>query len=606
MIRISLLSIALLFASLSQAISEEDIIKSHAIALFGSPKYKADFKHYDFVNPDAPKGGRITLSVGATSYDSFNPFIPQGTPASGIGLTFDSLMDSSWDEINTYYCLICETVEYPKNRSWVIFNLNKQAYFHDKSPITSEDVLFSYNFLRKSHPALMPFFKNIEKADILSPYKIKFTLSPESSRELIMIIGSMPIFSKKYWQDKNIHKVTLEPPIFSGPYKVKSFDAGKSVTYERDKDYWAKNHPANIGYYNFDEIHYDYYRDETIRLEAFKAKKYDFRNENSARNWATAYTVKELESGLLKKEKIYDQLPKTMQGWIFNIRKPYFKDRRVREALSYAYDFEWYNKNIAYSAYNRTRSFWQNSKLEAKGLPSEEEKKILTPYKDQLPSKLFTHEYNPPKTNGSGRIRQNIKKADKLLKEAGWILKNNKRVFKETNKVFKFEITLHSKQQEQLASYLVNNLKRLGIDVHLRTVDTSTYINRVRNHDFDMISMTLPSHLTPGPELKGAWTSQSADIKSSTNYIGVKNPVIDRLVQKIIEANDQMTLETTTTALDRVLQWEYYIIPHFYAGYSRVVFWDKFGRPIVKNKPTLRGESLYTWWIDPEKEKRFK
>lgn len=571
-----------------------EITKTHAISMNGKPKYKEGFTHFTYVNPNAPKKGNIKLSAVGT-YDSFNPFILKGIAADGIGLTYGTLMTQSDDEPFTQYGLIAEYIEIPKDRSWVIFHINPKAKFHDNTPITPEDVIFSFNILTtKGNPVYKRYYADVINVTALDSKRVKFSFNKNGNRELPLILGQLNILPKKYWDNHNFSKSTLEIPLGSGPYKIKSFIPGKTITYERVKNYWAKDLPAVKGQYNFDTIKYDYYRDQTISLEAFKSGEYDFIQETRSKQWSTAYTGPNFDNHKIIKETIKHELPLGMQGFAMNSRRELFKDPKVRQALTYAFDFAWTNKKLFYGQYTRTHSYFSNSELASKGLPSTAELEILEPLKDLIPPEVFTTEYRSPNTDGSGNNRANLKKAIKLLKDAGWIIKNKKLVHKETGIHFKFEVLLVSQAFERVMLPYKKNLSRLGIDMKIRLVDTSQYINRIRSFDYDMIAISIGQSNSPGNEQRYFWSSEAADTKGTRNFMGIKNAAIDTLLELVISAPDREQLIIRTRALDRVLLWNHYIIPNWHYAYFRVAYWDKFAKPTVQPK---YGLGFYNWWI---------
>jgi microcin C transport system substrate-binding protein len=576
--------------------ADAGVTVSHALAMHGDLKYGPDFKHFDYVNPNVPKGGEVRLADIGT-FDSLNPFILKGSAAAGIGGLFDTLTARSDDEPFSQYGLIAESIEVPADRSWVAFTLRPEARFHDGSPITVEDVIFTFETLKaKGHPFYRAYYANVQKAEKVGERKVKFTFSPGDNRELPLIVGEMPVLSKAYFSTRDFEKTTLEPPVGSGPYKVESVDPGRSITYRRVKDYWAEKLPVNVGRNNFDLIRYDYYRDATVALEAFKSGEYDFRQENIAKNWANAYNSPAVTQGLIKKEEIAHEQPAGMQAFIFNTRQPFFQDPRVRQALAHAFDFEWANKNLFNGAYKRTTSYFANSELASSGLPSPEEIKILEPFRGKIPEEVFTQEYRPPTTDGSGNIRDNLRKAFALLKEAGWIIKDKRLV--NAGQPMAFEILLVDPSFERIALPFVRNLERLGVTARVRTVDTTQYENRVENFDFDLIVATLPQSLSPGNEQRDFWTSEKADVPGSRNLAGIKDPVVDKLVDLVIAAPDRQSLVHRTRALDRVLLWGHYVIPQWHINVFRVAYWDKFGRPEKTPKYALAFDA---WWVDPAK-----
>ncbi len=573
----------------------------HGIAMHGSPKYGPGFKHFDYVNPNASKGGKVQLSAIGT-FDSFNPYIIKGNPAAGIGgFVYESLMTSSQDEAFTEYGLLAETIEMPEDRSWVAFTLRKEARWYDGKPVTVEDVIFSLDTLKtKGQPFYRFYYRGVAKAEKAGQRRVKFTFGGGKNRELPLIIGQLPILPKHIWADKDFSKTTLELPIGSGPYKVKSFDAGRSITLERVKNYWGANLAVTKGQYNFDEMRFDYYRDSTVALEAFKSGEYDFRQENASKIWATGYDSPAFKKKLYKKQTIRHENPTGMQGFVFNTRRDFFKNPVFRKALAYAFDFEWTNKNLFYGQYSRTKSYFSNSELASRGLPSSAELKILEPLKGQIPPEVFTQSYEPPGTDGTGRIRKNLRQAKKLLQQAGWVIKNKLLVNPKTSKPLKFEILLISPAFERIVLPFVRNLKRLGIIASVRTVDTAQYRKRLDTYDFDMIVGTFGQSLSPGNEQMSFWGSAAAERTGGRNWIGIKNPAIDKLIDLVIAAPDRESLITRTRALDRVLLWNHYIIPQWHIQSFRVAFWDKFGRPAKSPK---YGLGFNTWWVDTTKAK---
>ncbi len=569
----------------------------HAIAMHGEPKYGPDFKHFDYVNPDAPKGGAVKLAA-AGSFDSFNGFIIKGEAAVGLGGLYDTLLTASADEAFTAYGLLAETVETPEDRSWVKFVLRTEARWHDGKPITADDVIWTFEtLLKKGEPSYRYYYADVDRVEKIDERTVRFVFKNNRNRELPLIIGQMAVLPKHYWQGKDFAKTTLEPPLGSGAYKIDGFEAGRYVRYKRVDDYWGRNLPVNVGRNNFDSIRYDYYRDTTVQVEAFKAGEFDFRNENQSKTWATAYNIPAVEQGLIKKIEVGHNRTAGMQGFVYNIRRDIFKDRRVRQALATAFDFEWSNRNLFYGQYTRTRSYFDNSELAATGLPGPDELKILEPFRGRIPNEVFTTEYNPPKTKGDGRIRPNLRLGDRLLKEAGWVIKDNVRVNQATGQALEFEILLVSPAFERIALPFVKNLERLGVKARVRTVDSAQYLRRLETFDFDMLTFSWGQSQSPGNEQLGYWGSAAAKQNGSRNLIGVSDPVIDKLIGGLIAAPDRKSLVTRTRALDRVLQWGFYVIPHWHLSYDRLVFWNKFERPVVT--PTS-GAQFDTWWINED------
>jgi microcin C transport system substrate-binding protein len=568
---------------------------THGLSIHGDLKYGPGFTHFAYVNPRAPKGGSVTLSAIGT-FDNLNPFILKGVPAAGIGNTFDTLTVASADEPSSEYGLVAETIETPPNRSWVAFTLRPEARFHDRSPMTVEDVIWTFETLRtKGHPLYRSYYAQVASVEKTGPRTVKFTFKGAENRELPVIVGQLPVLSKAYWSGRDFAKTTLEAPLGSGPYRVESLEPGRSITYRRVKDYWAASLPVNVGRYNFDAIRYDYYRDDTVALEAFKAGAYDFRSEASSKNWATAYDVPPVRDGRIRKEQIPNEVPTGMQAWVYNTRRAIFRDPRVREALAAAFDFEWSNAHLFYNAYTRTRSYFSNSELASRGLPSEAELAVLAPFRGRVPDEVFTREYGPPSTEAGG-LRPNLVHALELLKQAGWVVRDMRLVNAETGRPMSFEILIDDPNFERIALPFVKNLERLGVAARVRTVDAAQYEYRIKQFDFDMTVAVFAQSLSPGNEQIDYWASSSASTPGSRNLAGVRDPVVDRLIELVISAPDRPALVARTRALDRVLLWGHYVIPQFHVTAFRVAYWNRFGRPAVSPKYDL---GFDTWWIEP-------
>lgn len=578
----------------------------HGIAMHGDLKYPAGFTHFDYANPDAPKGGTIKLSAIGTAFDTFNPYILKGNPAAGLGQLYDTLLASSEDEAFSEYGLLAESIETPADRSWVIFNLRPEAKWHDGQPVSADDVVWSFNTLRdKGHPRYRFYYASVDKVEKLAKRKVKFSFKPGDNRELPLIVGQLPILPKHYWETRDFTKTTLEPPVGSGPYHIKAFEPGRFISYERVKDYWGADIPVNKGRYNFDVMRYDYYRDATVALEAFKANAYDFRAENISKFWATGYDEDQVKNALVIKESIAHERPTGMQAFVFNTRRPLFQDRLVREALAYTFDFEWTNKNLFYSQYSRTRSYFSNSELASSGLPSEAELKILEPFRGRIPEEVFTQAYEPPSTQGDGRIRANLKTAIKLLHAAGWKTARDGeyrgKLVNAQGQPFRFELLLSSPSWERIALPFSKNLERLGIEAKVRIVDTAQYQERMETFDYDMIVDVFGQSLSPGNEQRDFWSSEAADRSGSRNTIGIKDPVVDELIEKVIAAPDRISLINSTRALDRVLLWGHYVIPHWHIRNFRLAYWNKFSKPTITPKYGIGFES---WWYDQVKAQK--
>jgi microcin C transport system substrate-binding protein len=594
---IAVLALAQILVSAGAGANEPTPV--HGLAIHGEPRYPADFTHFDYVNPDAPKGGLLRLS-GQGTFDSFHSYIAKGH--AGPTSSVETLTASSADEPNTEYGLIAESIEVPEDRSWAIFTLRPEARWHDGKPITVEDVIWSLETLKtKGHPQYRFYYQNVVDARKIGPRRVKFTFDQKNNRELPVIIGQLPILPKHYWEGRDFEATTLEPPLASGPYRVARFEPGRFVELERVKDYWGENLAVRKGQNNFDRIRYEYYRDATVLREALKAGRIDYHHENIAKVWSLDYLpdkVPAIKKGWLKKEYIEHRRPTGMQAFFFNTRREIFKDRRVRRALAYAFDFEWTNKNLFFNQYTRTQSFFSNSELAATGLPQGEELEILERYRDRIPEEVFTTTYQSPATDGNGWPRDNLRKAFALLEEAGWEVRDQKLVNVTTGKQMRFEILLVQKSIERIVLPFVRNLQRLGIEVDVRLVDTSQYINRLRKFDFDMILSGVGQGESPGNEQRDYWSSAAADSPAARNFAGVKDPVVDELIDLIITAPTRESLVARTRALDRVLLNGHYVIPNWYLKTDRILSWDKFSRPsVIPN----RGTSTDYWWIDEAK-----
>ncbi|MGH1461751.1 MAG: extracellular solute-binding protein [Neptuniibacter sp.] len=588
------LRLTLLFLILCSTISHADVVTStHGIAMHGDLKYPPDFQHFDYVNPDAIKGGRVIQSAIGT-FDSFNNFIVKGTPADGLSYIYDTLLATAQDEPFSLYGLLAESLEVPHDRSWIIFNMRPEAHFSDGSPVTAEDVVFSFDILRKKGaPHFKAYYADIGSVEALNTHRVKFTFKHNQNKELALIVGQVAILPKHYWHDRDFQKPSLDIPIGSGPYTIGKFDAGRSLTYERKADYWGQNLPVQKGKYNFDQLTFDYYRDGTVAMEAFKAGEYDFREENSSKRWATSYTGQAIDDGRIIVKTLEHENPTGMQAFILNNRKDKFSDPIVRQALALAFDFEWTNKNIFYNAYTRTHSYFSNSEMAASELPSPEELEILEPIRDQLPPEVFTQVYRAPETNGDGRIYKELRRAKRLLSKAGWVFKDGKLV-DSNGEQFTIEMLLYSPAFERVVAPFIRNLDRLGIKSNIRLVDVSQYISRLRSFDFDIVVSGFGQSNSPGNEQRNYWHSSVADIEGSRNLIGIKNPAIDYLIEQLIQAPDRNQLVLRTRALDRVLLWNHYVIPQYHINKYRVAYWDKFVMPDTRPKYDL---GFNTWWI---------
>ena len=575
---------------------------THALTLEEFPKYPADFEHREYVNPNAPKGGTLRLfTIGG--YDTFNPFIVKGDPAAGlINLFYESLVTETQDDSLTGYGLIAGQIEVAEDLSYVIYHLREEARFNDGSPITAHDAVFSFNMLKEvGRPFYRYYYGNVSEARALDSHRVQFSFDGPPNRELPQIIGQLPILSKAYWEEREFDKTTLDPPVTSGPYKIVDMEPGRYVVMERDENYWAADLPINVGMYNFQNIRYDYVRDDDVSIEAFKSGEYDYRGENSSKKWATSYDFPALQEGMVKKEMLRHYRATGLPSFVFNLRKPMFRDKRVRKALGLCFDFEWSNKHLFYGQYTRSRSFFDNSELASEGLPSAAELELLEPHRGKIPDEVFTEEFKVSVTDGSGNIRDKLREALSLLTEAGWEIQNNQLIDTETGEAMVIEFLLQSPEFERIVSPYFENLERLGIKGSIRTVEPAQYLNRVRDFDFDMISIVFGQSRSPGNEQRDYWGSEAANVTGSRNYAGIQDPVIDELVENIIAATTRHELITATRVLDRVLQWNYFVIPTWHINSDRIIYWDKFGRPEIKPR---FGVGLMSWWIDPEKNEK--
>ncbi|MCU4674270.1 extracellular solute-binding protein [Catenovulum sp. 2E275] len=570
------------------------VIKATSIALRGEPKYPADFKHWDYVNPDAPKGGMITYGVRGT-FDNFNRYAQRGTsPAMLEDLLNESLMASNLDEISVYYPLIAKQIEYPSDYSWVTFYIDENAKFTDGKMITAEDVAFSYNlFFEQGVPQFKKYYDGVS-VEVVAKNKVKFTLT-RPDKALMLSLCDLTILPKHYYHDKQFAEPFAKPPVGSGPYKVKEYEMGQHIVYQRNPEYWATNHPTNIGRFNFDELRIDYYLDETVLVEAFKKGEYDYRLETIAKNWATQYTGENFDKGYIVKEEIAHETPTGNSAFVFNVQKPQFQDPKVRQALNLLFDFEWTNKNFFYGDYQRNYSYFMNSDYASSGLPKGRELEILNQFKDKLPKEVFTKEFKLNKTDGSGNIRSEIRQALALFKQAGYSLVDNKLVDK-NGKQLEFELLIFRPSEERFSVPFQKNIERVGAKMNIKLVtDASQYINRVREREFDMISRAFAGF--PSETLKIQWHTDY--LNSSYNWVGPNDPVIDYLVDKIAENQEnEAELKAYARAFDRVLLWNYYSVPQWHLSKYRVAYWNKFSRPKQVPKYDL-GED--TWWYDAEK-----
>jgi microcin C transport system substrate-binding protein len=592
------MAVTLLMPGLAAA---QETVRSHGWAIHGDLKYGPDFTHFDYVNPDAPKDGLVVYGVPGT-FDSLNPFITSGTPGAGSQTIYDTLMVQSRDEPNSEYGLLAEWIEVEKDADGVFtairFGLREEARFHDGEPVRADDVVWTFNTLvEKGAPFYRFYYGNVAAVEALDDLTVEFRLSPGYNKEMPVILGQVPILPKHYWEGRDFTTTTLEPPLGSGPYRISQVRAGQSVTLERVEDYWGADVPVAVGHDNFGQIRYEYFRDRTVMLEALKAGDLDFRAENSAKFWATAYDVPAVEDGRLIQREFSHERGTGMQAFVMNSRKPIFSDVRVREAMTYLWEFEWVNRTIMYDAYTRTDSFYENSELQAEGTPGPLEMEVLEPLRDQLPPRVFTQDYTPPVDDGSGTDRSMRRRAIELLMEAGWVFEDRKLVHSETGAPFEFEILLQQDLFTPHTQALVRNVEKVGGEASIRVVDAAQYRNRLQSFDFDMIIGGWGQSLSPGNEQRDFWTSEAAERPGSRNTAGLSDPAIDALVEKLIASPDRETLVARTRALDRALLYSFPGIPMYHIGVDRFAFWNRFGFP---EDPPMQGTVPSIWWVDPE------
>lgn len=587
----------------AQAISAEietPVIKAKHLTMHEEPLYEEGFTHFNYANPDAPKGGGITLCAIGT-YDNFHRFALRGSCADGYKYTYDTLMTSSDDEAGVLYPLIASEAEYAEDYSFIILTINPNAKDSEGQAVTAEDAAFSFNIIfEKGVPQFRAYFSDV-KASVLPGNRVRFDLAG-GDKEKMMSLAQLEVFPKRYWEQHDFSEPLVTPPLGTGPYRIKDYKMGQYVILERVKNYWAADLPVNKGRYNFDTIRYDYYRDSNMAFEAFKAGEYDFREENSASNWAIGYKGKIFESGAIIRSEPPDERPARTRGLVFNIQRPIFSDIRIRRALSYFFDFEWVNRHLFYDQYNRTRSFFQNTKYAAEGLPSEGELAVLEPVRGLVPAEVFTREYQPPLGSGDGYIRPQAREALRILKEAGWELKGG-RLLNKTGEQFRFEFLIYDSTLERFLIPFRNNLERYGIIMNIRAVDQSQYINRLRSRDFDMLESAFPLFPYPSSDLLIGWNSRYID--STWNTPGVSDPAVDYLTDYIAalqsvgagDGGDDL-LTAAGRALDRVLTWNSYIIPEWYLDHYRLAYVNKFAMPSVRPKYDI---GLDCWWVIPKK-----
>ncbi|MBL5883115.1 extracellular solute-binding protein [Lelliottia aquatilis] len=590
--------VLLLMAFISVTCQAQNIKESYAFAVLGEPKYEANFTHFDYVNPAAPKGGNITLSSLGT-FDNFNRFALRGVAAERTDSLYDTLFVTSDDEPGSYYPLIADSVRYADDFSWAEVTLNPRARFHDGSPVKASDVAFTFHkFMTEGVPQFRLVFKGAT-VKAIAPLTVRIALA-EPGKENMLSLFSLPVMPESFWKDHKLSDPISTPPLAGGPYRITRWKMGQYIVYSRVKDYWAANLPVNRGRWNFDTIRYDYYLDDNVAFEAFKAGAYDMRQEVSAKNWATRYVGKNFANHFIVKDEQKNESAQDTRWLAFNIQRPVFADRRVRQAITLAFDFEWMNKALFYGAYSRTNSYFQNTEYAARGYPDAAELTLLAPLKAEVPPEVFTSIFEPPTSKGDGYDRDNLLKASKLLDDAGWTLKNQKRVNAQTGKPLSFELLLSSAGNNQWVLPFQHNLERLGVTVEIRQVDNAQITNRMRNRDYDMMPRLWQAQPWPNTNLRISWASDY--INSSYNAPGVKSPVIDNLIAQIIAAQgDKDKLVPLGRALDRVLTWNYYMLPMWFMGEDRLAYWDKFSKPSVRPIYSLGFDN---WWYDVNKAAR--
>jgi len=578
-------------------INSTAVSASPSQALGYEAKYPKGFNHFDYTNPDAPKGGELNLSA-VGNFDSLNPFILKGISAEGLSaLMFETLMTPSMDEPFSQYGLLADDAELAEDGLTVTFHLNPLARFYDETPVTADDVKFSFDTLKsdKAHPQYRYYWADITQVVVINKSTVRFEFA-KVNPELHMIAGQIPIFSREWVNKISFDKLSQVKPLTSGPYTIESYDLGKQITFIRNPDYWAKDLAVRRGMYNFDRITYKYYRDATVALEAFKAGEFEFNHEYNSKKWATDYVGPRFDSGEIKIQTLPHRNNAGMQGFIFNIRKRLFKDQRVRRAVTLALDFDWSNRKLFYNQYQRCDSYFSNSELASTGLPEGREFKLLEPFRSQLPERVFSSEWQPPTTIKPSSLRHNLREASRLLKDAGWRVKGGVLV-DQAGEPFSFEVILAQKGFERIMAPFARNLKKLGIAVDYRTVDVALYQQRMESFDFDMVVTSFGQSQSPGNELKGMFHSSSAKQNGSRNLIGIEDPVVDALIDRVIYAKNRAELVVAVHALDRVLLHGDYLVPHWYIASHRIAYWDRFGFPeTLPLYYDVESWMLATWW----------
>ena len=588
---------ALLASDLTAFASEA----KHGLSAFGDLAYPADFQHFNYVNPEAPKAGSFSLIGwgGVTTFDSLNNYILKGDAAQGLELLFDTLMTRAADEPDAVYGLVASSAEVADDGLSVTFKLRPEAKFSDGSPLTADDVVFSFEMLKtKGHPIYSQMLADVVKAEALDPHTVRYTFKGSLVRDLPLTVAGLPIFSKAYYSTHDFAATTLDPPLGSGPYVIGDVKQGRTISYKRDPNYWGKDLPVNRGRWNFDEIRFEYFRDRTAGMEGFKAGAYDFREEFTSKVWATEYDFPAIRARKVKKEVLPDETPSGTQGFFLNTRREQLKDPLVRQALDLAFDFEWTNRNLFYSLYTRTQSYFENSTMKAEGEPSAAERSLLEGLGHPVSPEALGAVYVPPVTDGSGNNRDRLQEAGKLLDQASWTVKNGVRV-NDKGEPLKLEILNFEPAFERVTAPFVKNLQLLGIDASMRMVDPAQYQRRLKSFDFDITTERYQMRNTPGVELRSYFGSDAAKMDGSLNLAGINDPAVDALVERVIAAKNREELETAARALDRVLRAGHYWVPHWYKASNSIAYWDKFSRP--ETKPRFDRGILDTWWYDGAK-----
>ncbi|MDR5858754.1 ABC transporter substrate-binding protein [Halomonas eurihalina] len=594
-----MLRLLLLLATLASfpvlAADPGEVPTRHALALYDEPALGEDFSHFPHTDPNAPVGGTLSRAATGSNFDSTNPYIIQGTPAAGLSNIYDTLLVSNPNEPFTMYGLLASGIRLDPQRHWVEFDLNPQARFHDGTPVTAEDVIFSFETLTEhGQPFYGAYYAGVTDVHAVDEDTVHFDLADSESRELPLILGQLPVLPAHYWQERDFTQPTQDALLGSGPYRIAEVDPGHRIVYERVDDYWGQDLPVNRGRHNIGRLVFDYYRDASVAMEAFKAGNLDLRIGSSARNWATGYDFPAVDAGFIKRLEIPDGQPAGMQAYVINLRRDKFQDVRLREALNLAFDFDWLNKNLFYGAYQRTHSYFANSEMAAEGLPSDAELALLEPHRDALPERVFD---SPLPIGMPEAPRARLQRAHELLTEAGYTYRDGQ-LITPNGEPLRLEVLLHDTRFERIVQPLLRNLKRLGIQGKIRVVDVSQYLNRRGNFDFDIIVGSFPQSANPGNEQRDFWGSKYANAPQSRNLIGLESPVVDDLVERLIAADTRAELDTAARALDRVLRWGFYVIPQWHLPATRVAFWDKLG---WKEPFPEYGLDLDAWWIDPQR-----